>query len=359
MASKKVQAFTKHQSPWAATWTALRDLFRASQDIPDPDPTINLAGVHIAITGARSGLGAALARQLALQGAQLTLISRQSPLSLAKELSEISQAPCVALSCDLSDLQQVNQLITLLSQGPALNSIVLNAGLMAQSKRRTPQGLEEMFAVHCAANILLMEGLYDAQALVQRQDGALPQVLVTSSEAHRSSPDFSPPGLLDVPDFGMRDGIRWYGYSKLLFLAWVHSFAPDHPEWSIHTLCPGPINSNIAREAPTWVRPFLGPLMRLLFPSPSKAARPLLYHLSTPSDSPHAPTYLHMQAKKEIDRRAQDPKVAQSLNNQLRPLCRALSSPEEPGSSSSSVPDARAGRSSPQEYLPTDRSSEQ
>ena len=45
----------------------------------------------------------------------------------------------------------------------------------------------------------------------------------------------------------------------------------------MNSLCPGPVNSNIAREAPAFLKILLVPVMKLLFASPEKAAKPVIY----------------------------------------------------------------------------------
>src|SRR5262245_9446452 len=57
--------------------------------------------MHVAITGASSGIGAALAREYAKSGAKVTLVARRRDMleGLAKELG----TPCHVASADLSN----------------------------------------------------------------------------------------------------------------------------------------------------------------------------------------------------------------------------------------------------------------
>ena len=45
----------------------------------------------------------------------------------------------------------------------------------------------------------------------------------------------------------------------------------------VHSLCPGPVHSAIAREAPLLLKPLVYPLMKLFFLPPAKAAAPVSY----------------------------------------------------------------------------------
>jgi hypothetical protein len=45
----------------------------------------------------------------------------------------------------------------------------------------------------------------------------------------------------------------------------------------VHTICPGPVATGIAREAPRWSRPVLDPVIRALFAPPARAAQPVAY----------------------------------------------------------------------------------
>ena len=85
-------------------------------------------GKTVLITGASSGIGAALCRALAQKGANLILIARQAaPLeALANELQEITQTQ--AISLDISDELAVNQLANNINLN-AIDILINNAGI--------------------------------------------------------------------------------------------------------------------------------------------------------------------------------------------------------------------------------------
>ncbi|MCL1630156.1 SDR family NAD(P)-dependent oxidoreductase [Roseibaca sp. V10] len=98
---------------------------------------------RIAITGASSGLGAALARQAAQRGRSLFLCARDiGPLlSLAQELRETGATVEVA-SVDVSDKAAVSHWCDALWHDGPLDLLILNAGLFAgrseDGRRETP-----------------------------------------------------------------------------------------------------------------------------------------------------------------------------------------------------------------------------
>ncbi len=315
---------TAHQGPIAATITALRDLLRPRRDVPRPGPELRLEGQHAVITGASRGLGEAIARDFARRGAALTLTGRAPPEALAATLGRTSGEDARALGVELSDLDRVVELADRLAEGPPVHLLVLNAGMYAARPRVSPQGFEEMFAVHFAANAVLLRRLHAAGVFSSAPDGTPARVILVSSESHRSAPPLDLEAFERVPSFGLSDGTKWYGHSKLLMLAWLRAFAAEHPPGAehglaVHALCPGPMATEIAREAPTWTRPLIHPVMRLLFNGAEQATLPVI-HFAVSPDAPETNGYLHMQAIVEPDGRALDEEVQARLRQRSEEL---------------------------------------
>ena len=78
-------------------------------------------------------------------------------------------------------------------------------------------------------------------------------------------------------------------------------------------LCPGPVNSNIAREAPAVFRPLMKLIFSMFFKAPVKAAVPVIY-LAASKDIQGKPLdYLFKMSRKDIDPKAMDPENGKRL----------------------------------------------
>ena len=82
---------------------------------------------------------------------------------------------------------------------------------------------------------------------------------------------------------------------------------------AVHHLCPGPVNSNMAREAPAWAKPLLKPIMSLAFNSPEVAAEPVTYLACAASMEGRTGTYLHMLKEKPCSELALEPAAGKAV----------------------------------------------
>jgi NAD(P)-dependent dehydrogenase (short-subunit alcohol dehydrogenase family) len=177
----------------ADKWTAA--------DIPDQ------TGKTAVVTGANSGLGAAITRELARAGATVIMTARnpeKGEQALAEVREHVPDASLELRELDLADLASVRAFASQ-HQGP-LDLLINNAGVMAPPRRETKDGFESQFGTnhlgHFALTGLLLPRLLEA---------AEPRVVTQSSGAHHI-------GRLNFDDLqGERRYINWlaYGQSKL------------------------------------------------------------------------------------------------------------------------------------------------
>ena len=161
------------------------------------------------ITGANSGLGLEVARELARRGAAVVLACR----NVTKGEAALAQVRSVATAedpelarLDLADLGSVAEFASTHSDGRGIDLLVNNAGIMAPPRGVTPDGFEAQLGTNHLGHFALTGRLLPA--LLRRPR---PRVVTVSSAAHRM-------GRIDFDDLqGERHYRRWraYGQSKL------------------------------------------------------------------------------------------------------------------------------------------------
>ena len=96
------------------------------------------------------------------------------------------------------------------------------------------------------------------------------------------------------------------------------------PEVCVTAVCPGAVNSHLAREAPWWSKPLLWLVMGLFFQSPRKAAGPILWLCCAPASEVATGTYLHMRVPKTPAAYATDAQLAAQLQETSLRVLEAL-----------------------------------
>lgn len=162
----------------------------------------HFGGKRILITGATDGIGLALARHLAAQGARLVLVGRRSEAELADPLFSDLQY-CRA---DLSRPEATAEIAEWLAAHGVveLDEVILNAGLgyVGELSSQSDRAMGEMWAVNLESPIALTHRLYP---LVQAGGGRF--VYITSVAA-----------ALPVADYAL------YGATKAGLDGFVRSF---------------------------------------------------------------------------------------------------------------------------------------
>jgi NAD(P)-dependent dehydrogenase (short-subunit alcohol dehydrogenase family) len=310
-----------HANPVTAMVTGVLDLWTQRGTLLPVGPEQSLAGRTAVVTGASSGLGKAVAIDLLRRGARVLLPLRGGIPQAGQDIAAQSGSRALEmLPVDLCDLDSVAALADALrARGETVDLLVCNAGLMPARAVRTRQGFEAMFAVHYLANHLLIRLLLASGVLPNsvyadngRSGTAIPRIVLVTSETHRSCPGLDFAHLGEFVDYGLTDGVARYGCSKLAQTTFASELArrlttAHGPTVAVHSLCPGPVDSRLAREAPASLQPILQPVMRTFFRRPDVAAAPVIYLAAAPELAGETGWYLHLMRHKTPSPAALDP----------------------------------------------------
>lgn len=135
-----------------------------------------LDGASVLVTGASSGIGAALARELAPRVGRLLLVARRTERldALAIELRATRPGLVVDVrGCDLADPQQVQALAAAVDKDGGVDVLINNAGLgvIELLERTAPDRLDNMLRVNVLALTWLTTALLPG--MVQRGRGGV------------------------------------------------------------------------------------------------------------------------------------------------------------------------------------------
>ena len=242
-------------------------------------------GKTILITGANTGLGKELARQLALRGDfERIYLGCRNPEKAERakdDLETVSgRAIFEVVIIDLADLASVRAAASAI--GAPLNALAMNAGGTGgpTPATLTQDGVTEIFAQNVLGHVVLLEELLAARLLTD-------VAVLVGSEAARGVPklriarptftDHSSEEFASVIDGsffqgGSYDVMLAYGQVKYLGALWMGAMARMHPELRFITMSPGnTAGTEALRDQPALVRiigsrillPYLAPALRI------------------------------------------------------------------------------------------------
>jgi NAD(P)-dependent dehydrogenase (short-subunit alcohol dehydrogenase family) len=186
----------------------------------------------IVITGAAGGIGAAMARRFAAEGANLAL-SDLSEEGLAALAAEISPRHTLVLPADVSVPDQMQTLVArAVERFGGLDGMMANAGIegvVAPVTQLSAEDFDRVYAVNVRGAFLSIK--YAAPAIAARGGGA---IVVTSSIA----------GLIGSP------GLSAYVSSKHAVMGLVKSASIELAPLGIRVVAinPGPIENRMMRS---------------------------------------------------------------------------------------------------------------
>jgi NAD(P)-dependent dehydrogenase (short-subunit alcohol dehydrogenase family) len=301
-----------YKNPASATLEGIRAVFAKQDKAGSLKDTDRLEGKTVLVDGASSGLGFAVALQLAGRGARIIMACRSGIPGKGEEVKRRTGNQNIEMvHIDYSDMDSIQKLIRIIKEKYApLDIMISNAAMVPSRSRKTPQGLEEMFMVNYLSKFMMINGLLKENCF--RKDGKdNPRIVIVASESHRHPPAFDWDSFGVYKSYGMNKTVEYYGYYKLLLTTFAFELsrrlqANGSGPVSVFSLCPGPVNSGIAREAPAIARPLMKLIFALFFKSPRKAAEPVVY-LAVSRDLEGKPfDYLFKMSRKEIDEKASD-----------------------------------------------------
>ena len=238
-------------------------------------------GKRVLVTGGNRGLGRGIAVQVAALGGQVTFTARSPRADVLKQMqAEVAdQAFAVAstklgslamVQLDLSDLSSIDKLVQQ-DLRDAFDVVILNAGVAPQTNQETAQGFELALGVNCIGHHYLTERLIERQLISDR-------LIVVTSETFRAAAPLDLSTLFDPVEYGLSDALLFYARSKLAVNTLSNELLRRHDgDLHVHLICPGPVATNLANQAPDWLKPTIQAVMKLLFQSPTAAARPVRF----------------------------------------------------------------------------------
>jgi len=309
----------QYNNPFQATLKGITDLFKERPRVGELSRDDRLDGKKVLITGASSGLGFATAEQIARLGATVIMACRSGIPKKGETIRERTGSEQIFMhQVDLSEMDSIRNLVSEVKNAYGkIDMLICNAAVVPKKSRKTKDGLEEMFMVNYLAKFILLNELLDAECF-NTEGSSLPRIIIVSSESHRNPKEYRWDEFGVYKEYGMGKTVELYGYYKLLLTTFVNELsrrlnADGKTNYSVFSLCPGPVNSNIAREAPKLFQPLLKLTFSIFFRSPSKAAEPVIY-LAASKDLEGKPIdYLFLMSRQEMDEKAMDPENGTKL----------------------------------------------
>ncbi len=301
----------RFDNPVIAALTGFYDLFRKQELESRFSDTDNFNGKTVLITGANSGLGFALATEAAKRGAKVIMGCRRQIPEAGEKVKKLSGSDQVEMRyIDLSKIDTIHHFADQLRIDDIhLDVTFLNAASAAPRSRKTESGQDELFLVNYLSNFILVNLLL-TKKVIQPDTKKQARIIFTSSDSHRESSGIDYKEFGRYFKYGVSKAISNYSYFKLVLNTFATELSgrinKDKVRLQVNLICPGPVNTNIIRETPFLIRIALRAIFSIVFRSPAKAARPVIY-LASSNDFMHRTNeYLHMFIPKRMDEKVYD-----------------------------------------------------
>jgi len=257
----------------------------------------DLHGRRAIVTGANSGIGFVTAKQLAKQGASVTLACRNEAEGRARAdeiRAEVPDADLEVRKLDLGDLSSVRAFADgYLAAHDSLHLLINNAGVMNTPKGKTADGFETQIGVNHLGHFLLTELLLDTL-----KKSAPARVVVVSSCFHDKAMGREGVIVLDDLHFEKRkyDGWVSYAQSKLANLLHAKQLAKRLEGSGVTAVSvhPGWVRTGLMRHTmPGWIQDYvMRPILSMMgMVEPWEGTQTTLYAALAPDVADHPGAY--------------------------------------------------------------------
>jgi len=317
-------------NPVAASLAGVKDFFSKQQLASRFTDDDRADGKTVLITGASSGLGFALAVEFARRGGKVIMACRSKIPEAGERVKQLSGSDNVEMRfLDLSKINTIHQCVqSLVDDQIEIDICILNAAVALPGSRLTDSGQDEMFLVNYLSNVILTQQLLKNAVIKLKKRVPRSKVIVISSDSHQGASYIDYEEFGRYFEYGVSKGISNYSYFKLVLNTYATELSRrinnEADQLDINVICPGPVHSNIVKEAPWLLRHVLKGIFWVVFRSPAKAARAVVYLSLSKDYEGTSNEYLHMFNPKKMDPKVYDKEEGRKLWDRSMDLLKDL-----------------------------------
>lgn len=230
----------------------------------------------IAIIGATGGLGHVICHNLVLQNDLILLGRSEKKLNeLKEELLKLNSS--AKINIEIADLNDINSVKNACENLKKYNfsTLILNAGIYNVPRKITPWGFDNVYQVNFVSQYYMVKELLPY--LRKKEDS---KVVAVGSVAYNYD-------RFDENDFDFRTRKKSslvYGNSKRFLMFSLYNLFKDEKQVKLCISHPGVTLTNITNHYPKWINWLVKIGIKLVFPSPKKAARSIIYGVNESCD---------------------------------------------------------------------------
>ena len=233
----------------------------------------DLSGKNILITGATGGIGQILCKSLAFLNANLFVAcrSKEKSKSFLEELKSYApNANIQFVELDLASKSSVDLFIEY-TKNINVDYFFCNAGVYNVPVIKTESGFNNIFQINFLSYYYMIKKLLPHFQKIQTR------VIVTSSIAH----NYSQINANDIDFSSERKPSKIYGNSKRFLTYSLFELFKNQTKTTLAIVHPGITLTNMTNHYPKAINWLVKIGIKLLFPSPQKATRNILFGITT------------------------------------------------------------------------------